>query len=106
MQAVIAIGGRQYRVKVGDIITIPGPSLQEECDKILYAVNDDGSIILGKPYIPDSKVLFSIENTYKGEKVIVFKKKRRKGYKKKIGYRPILTDLKVKKIIVKGVEYS
>ncbi|WGH24780.1 MAG: 50S ribosomal protein L21 [Candidatus Shikimatogenerans bostrichidophilus] len=63
--------------------------------KILYILKKNNKIEIGRPYLKDYLVKILIVNHIKNKKIIVFKKKRRKGYKKKIGYRHYLTKIKV-----------
>ena len=98
MIAVVQIGGEQIRVEKGKTFTVN--RLNEESGKKIsfkdvFLIEDKGSIQLGSPKIEKATVSASILEHFKGEKVIVFKKKRRKGYKVKNGHRQYLTKIKI-----------
>lgn len=99
--AVIATGGKQYMVRQGDKIEVellgvePGASV-EIAD--VLALSDGKTLKVGKPGVEGAKVVCkAVENT-RAPKVTSFKKKRRKGFKKKIGHRQQLTVLSVEKL--------
>jgi len=102
MYAVLQSGGKQYKVKEGDIINLE--SLEGEIgdtieiDSVLL-IADSENIKIGQPLVPDAKVIGSIINHGKAKKITIFKSKRRKGYRKKQGHRQTLTRLKINKII-------
>lgn len=105
MYALIETGGKQQRVSEGDIISIekilgdPGASV--EFDKIL-AVGSGEDIVIGRPYVENARVIASIVSQERGDKVIVFKKKRRKNYRRTKGHRQYLTRVKIME--VRGVK--
>ena len=68
-----------------------------EFDKVLL-VDNDGSVTVGAPTLSGAKVTAKVINHLRGDKVLIFKKKRRKGYQKKNGFRAYLTELKIEKI--------
>ena len=86
MYAVLQSGGKQYKVKEGDIINLE--SLEGEIgdtieiDSVLL-IADSENIKIGQPLVPDAKVIGSIINHGKAKKITIFKSKRRKGYRKK-----------------------
>jgi len=101
MYAVVQTGGKQYRVQEGDQIAVE--KLGGEVGKkvilnqvLLLKTNDQAKI--GTPQVPGAQVEAEIMAQGKGKKIIVFKKKRRKGYKKKQGHRQQETTLKIVKI--------
>jgi len=102
MYAVIKTGGKQYKVKVGDTIrveTVPAKVGETvELNEVLLVANDQGTRI-GQPVVPGAKVVGNIINHAKTKKVLIFKAKRRKGYRKGQGHRQRLTTLKIKEII-------
>lgn len=102
MYAIIETGGKQFPVKVGDTITVEKlpANVGEEVviDKVLYAAKDDGMVV-GDPYVP-GKVICEVVEQGRHKKVIIFKFKKRKDYKKKQGHRQYYTKLKVKSIEV------
>ena len=102
MYAVIATGGKQYRVKAEDVIDIERLEEKEagkaiEFDKVL-AVGEGEDVKLGSPYVEGAKVEAEIVEEFRGKKVIAFKMKKRKGYRKTIGHRQDLVKVKIIKI--------
>ncbi len=102
MYAIIETGGKQYRVQEGDTLFIEKINGEAgeavEFDKIL-AVSKDGKLSVGNPYVDGSKVEASVVEQGKGPKVIVFKYKAKKDYRKKQGHRQPYTKVKIEKII-------
>jgi large subunit ribosomal protein L21 len=103
MYAVIETGGKQYRVAPGDLIdveTLPGEVGSEvELAKVLAVVNDGAEVLTGAA-ASSARVKAMIEEQGRGDKVIVFKFKRKKQYKRTIGHRQNYTRLKVSEILV------
>lgn len=101
MYAVVKTGGKQYRVKEGDLLKVE-KLLGEIGSKVelgeVLAVGEGDSLKLGTPTVEKARVLCKIVEQGKNKKVIVFKKKRRQGYKKKQGHRQSYTALQVDKI--------
>lgn len=101
MYALIKTGGKQYRVTEGDLLRVGkikgevGESV--EFDEVLMIVNGE-RIEIGRPILKDFRVVGEIVEQGKGEKIIVFKSKRRKGYRKKQGHRQLYTALRIKEI--------
>jgi large subunit ribosomal protein L21 len=99
--AVIATGGKQYRVKANDTLQVEllkaEPGQQIELKPVL-ALSDGATLKVGKPDIEGAKVMVTVVKHIRGEKLISFKKKRRKGFKKKKGHRQELTVIKVESI--------
>ena len=97
MFAIIRTGGKQYRVKAGETITVEklegnaGDTV--ELGEVLMA---GGKI--GAPLLAGAKVLAEIVEQFRGDKVIVFKKKRRHNYRRKKGHRQYQTALKINEI--------
>lgn len=102
MYAVIETGGKQYKVGVDDVIRVPkieaDVGAQIELGSVLL-FSDGESISVGTPLVPQAKVVASVLGHGKGEKVIVFKMKRRKGYRRKKGHRQDYTELLIKDIL-------
>ena len=102
MYAIVKTGGKQYKVSPGDIVKVE--KIEGEVgnglifEEILMVV-DDNRIEVGRPVLADAKVSGEITKQTKGEKIIVFKSKKRKGYRKKAGHRQLLTEVKIKEII-------
>ena len=102
MYAIVEIAGQQFRVEkdkklfVHRLETAEGESV--EFEKVLL-VDNEGAIAIGTPVVEGAKVTAKVLEHLKGEKVVVFKKKRRKGYKKKNGHRQYLTQIQIEEII-------
>ena len=99
--AVIETGGKQYMVKEGDVLRVE--RLKAEVgDKVamerVLAVSDGENLSIGTPQVDKAVVNTTVQDHIRGEKVVSFKKKRRKGYSKKIGHRQELTVLNVESI--------
>ena len=97
--AVIETGGEQYRVTVGDTFEVE--KLEGEGDVELssvLAVSDGNELKVGTPYVEGAKVVLTILGDELGDKVVNFKKRRRKGYARKVGHRQQLTKVTVKAI--------
>jgi large subunit ribosomal protein L21 len=105
MYAVIETGGKQYRVAQGDdfmVEKLPGQVGDPVVfDKVLMTV-DGENIQVGKPYVENVKVLGRLKRQDKGKKVMVFKFKRRKGYRRTKGHRQPFSLVKVEGIEVAG----
>ncbi len=101
MYAIVEIAGQQFKVEKNNQIFVhrlegeEGASL--EFDKVLL-IEDGKSIKVGTPTVEGAKVSAKIISHLKGDKVIVFKKKRRKGYKVKNGHRQYLTKISIENI--------
>ena len=103
MYAVIATGGKQYKVKEGDILRvekIPGEiGADVSFDKILM-FSDGENVKIGQPVLDDVAVNRHIVSQGKSKKIIVFKYKRRKRYRRKQGHRQQYTAVKIDNIQV------
>ncbi len=101
MQAVIATGGKQYWVREGDIIRVEKID-QEKGKKIEFnqvlMVNKEGEYIIGRPLVEKAKVTGKVLNQGKAKKIIVFKYKSKKKYRKKTGHRQPYTEVLIEKI--------
>lgn len=106
MFAVIKTGGKQYRVVPGDTLIVER-LLGQEGDSIqlkdVLMVSDGKTTTLGAPTVKDAYVEATIKSQTRGDKIIVFKKKRRQGYKRKNGHRQDLTLLSIQGIEAKGI---
>ncbi len=102
MYAVIETGGKQYRVAPGDTIDVeklPGEVGSDvEFDKVLAVFKDQGELVAG-PEAGQAKVKGTITSHGRGDKVLVFKFKRKKQYKKTIGHRQDYTRVQVSEIL-------
>jgi large subunit ribosomal protein L21 len=101
MFAILRTGGKQYRVGVGDQITVErivgDVGAQIELGDVL-AIGGDEAPVIGTPVVPDAAVRARIVQQPRGTKIIVFKKKKRKNYRRKRGHRQELTVLKIEEI--------
>lgn len=101
--AVIETGGKQYRVSAGDTLEIerlPVEAGQSTTfDRVLF-VNQEGRILVGTPTVANAAVVAEVVAHKRGEKKIIWKMKRRKGYHKLQGHRQELTVVKIKDIKV------
>ena len=102
MYAVLETGSKQYRVSAGDTLKIERLPIEAgkpvTFDRILL-VNADGKVTVGSPTVTGATVEADVVEHIRGDKVVTFKMKRRKGYHKTIGHRQELTVVKVKEII-------
>ncbi len=101
MKAIVEIGGKQLKVEKGQTFIVN--RLEEKSGKKVtfdnvLLIEDKGKSSIGNPILDKASVSASIVDHLKGEKVIVFKKKRRKGYKIKNGHRQHLTKIKIENI--------
>lgn len=105
MYAIVKTGGKQYRVSAGDEVTVEKLA-GETGDKValsdVLAVNDGKATTIGAPLVKDAVVNAEIVAQGKGDKVIIFKKKRRHNYRRKLGHRQEQTVLKILDINGKG----
>lgn len=101
MFAIIETGGKQYRVSNGDTIYIEKVDGSEGItfDKVLM-VSDGSKAIFGNPYISNAVVTADVLETKKADKVLVFKQKPRKGFRRLRGHRQWYTCIKIKDIVL------
>ncbi|MGI6779041.1 MAG: 50S ribosomal protein L21 [Acetivibrionales bacterium] len=101
MYAVIETGGKQYKVQEGDVIFVEKLSAEEGSsitfDKVL-AVSSEGKVTFGNPLISAANVSAKVLGHGKGRKIIVFKFKAKKGYRRKQGHRQPYTRVQIEKI--------
>ena len=101
MFAIVETGGKQYRVEQGLQFKVEKLDVEPEqeviLDKVLVA-GQGTELKIGTPYVEGAKVVCEVMAQGRDKKIIVFKKKRRKGYKKKQGHRQWFTTLRVKEI--------
>ena len=102
MYAIIETGGKQYKVKEGDIITVEKLGVEEgsnySFDKVL-AIGGENEASFGAPYLEGASVSASVLGDGKGKKVIAYKYKAKKNYHRKKGHRQPFTKLKIESII-------
>ncbi len=105
MYAIIETGGKQYRVQEGQTIKVEKLSKPAgetvEIEKVLL-VSDDDNVTVGTPYVEGAKVKAKVVETAKDKKVLVFKKKPRKGFKRLRGHRQLYTKLQIENISIGG----
>ena len=107
MYAIVEIAGQQFKVAKDQKVYVH--RLQEDegakvsFDKVLLLVNE-GAVTIGAPAIEGAEVTAKILSHLKGDKVIVFKKKRRKGFRKKNGHRQSLTEIQIEGIAASGAK--
>ncbi|MBP7273550.1 MAG: 50S ribosomal protein L21 [Saprospiraceae bacterium] len=102
MYAVVTIGGYQFKVEEGRYAFVNRLSA-EKGEKISFKdvllIDNNGSVRVGKPTLSGAAVNATILEHVKGDKVIVFKKKRRKGYRKLNGHRQAMTKIQIESIV-------
>lgn len=104
MYAIVEINGQQFKAEEGKKLFVNHLQKAEEgqtveFEKVLL-VDVDGNVIVGTPAVSGAKVVCEVVNPLvKGEKVLVFHKKRRKGYRKLNGFRHQFTELAIKQVI-------
>lgn len=102
MIAIVNIAGQQFKVTEGQELFVH--RLEAEAgssvsfDQVLM-IDNNGSVNVGTPVVSSAKVSATVLNHLKGDKVIVYKKKRRKGYEKKNGHRQSFSKIKIDSII-------
>jgi len=103
MYAIVETGGKQYRVQRGQIIDVERLPVevgqQVELDKVLL-VADDGEVTVGQPIVEGAKVRATVLRHDKARKIIVFKYKPKKRYRRKTGHRQHFTRLRIDEIVV------
>ena len=99
MYAIIQTRGRQVKVSPGAIIEVDGTAgeLGSEftCEQVLLVEGDAGDIVAGAPFVANAKVIGVIDGESRGPKIRVFKKKRRKGFRKTRGHRSVMTRVRI-----------
>jgi len=107
MYAIVEIAGQQFKVQKDQKIFVHRLNEKEgskvNFDKVLL-IEDKGKVTLGAPAINGAQISATVEEHVKGDKVIVFRKKRRKGYKKKNGHRQAFTSLTINDIVASGAK--
>lgn len=100
MYAIIATGGKQYKVAEGDIIKVEklGVDAGETVTFDQVLVVNNGELSIGCPTVAGATVTGTVVKEAKAKKVIVYKYKRKTGYHKKNGHRQLFTEVKIEKI--------
>jgi len=107
MYAVIKTGGKQYRVSQGDVVRVE--RLEENVGEqvaidAVHLIADGKTVFVGHPNVEGAEVRATVVEEGRGRKVVSFKKKRRKGYRRKIGHRQDYTALQIEEIIAPGAK--
>ncbi len=104
MYAIVQTRGRQLKVTPGAIVEVDGrpgePGSAFTFDQVLLIEKDAGDILAGAPFVADAKVLGVVDGEARGPKLRVFKKKRRKGFRKTRGHRSFFTRVRITDIQV------
>ena len=99
MYAIIKTGGHQYKVAVGDKLNvekIPAEAGAEiELGDVLMVSGDDNQVTVGNPTVAGARVTATVVDQHRGDKIVVFKYKAKKRYRRKIGHRQDLTRLAI-----------
>jgi large subunit ribosomal protein L21 len=105
MYAIVEIAGQQFKVEKDQQIFVHRLEEKEgakvEFDNVLL-IDNNGKVNVGAPAISGAKVTAKVLDHVKGDKVVVFKKKRRKGYRVKNGHRQAFTQIEIQSIVEKG----
>lgn len=101
MYAVLVTGGKQYRVQEGDVLFVEKLNAEVEAtvefDNVL-AIGKEEGLVIGKPVVEGAKVVAKVLAQGKAKKIIVFKYKPKKDYRKKQGHRQAYTKIQIEKI--------
>ena len=107
MYAIVEIAGQQFKVEKDQKVFVHRLGTEEgnnvSFDNVLL-VDNNGDVTIGAPAIEGASVEAKVLRHLKGDKVIVFKKKRRKGYRKKNGHRQALTEIQIESIAASGAK--
>lgn len=101
MYAIVEIGGHQYKVAEKDILFVDKQNADKDkltFDKVLLVKDDKGAVKVGTPVVKGVTVTAKLLDQVKADKVLVFKKKRRKGYQKLNGHRQLMSQIQIEKI--------
>lgn len=105
MYAIVEIAGQQFKVERGNKVYVHRLEANEgekiEFDKV-FLIDNGGKISVGNPTVDGAKVAATVISHLKGDKVIIFKKKRRKGYQKWNNHRQSLTQILIQGVLAKG----
>lgn len=101
MYAILANGGKQYRVSEGDLVTLEKISAQPGSTVVfpeVLAVGGEGQLVVGKPYVENASITVRVIGHGKAKKILVFKYKAKKNYRRKQGHRQPFTRVAIEKI--------
>jgi large subunit ribosomal protein L21 len=105
MYAIVTIAGQQFKVEKGKKVIVhqlPSEVGEEVTFEKVLLIDNDGKISVGTPYVKEAAVTAQVVSHLRGDKIKVFKKKRRKGYQVLNGHRQYLTELMIEEIIESG----
>ena len=99
MYAIIQSRGRQLRVSPGAIVEVDGrlgdSGTEMTLEQVLLVEKDTGEVLAGAPFVANAKIVGVVEGESRGAKLRVFKKKRRKGFRKTRGHRSVFTRVRI-----------
>jgi large subunit ribosomal protein L21 len=99
--AIIRSGGKQFRVSPGDVVRVPSIAEKNAGDTVAFDVltaGDENGVRIGSPVVDGASVTGTVVKHGRGPKIIVFKFKRRKGFKKTKGHRQGFTEVKIESV--------
>ncbi|MEX2604814.1 MAG: 50S ribosomal protein L21 [Gracilimonas sp.] len=105
MYAIVEIGGHQYKVAENDVLFVDKQNADSDkltFDKVLLIKDDNGNVKVGTPVVEGAEISATLLDTVKADKVLVFKKKRRKGYQKLNGHRQVMSQIQIESISASG----
>lgn len=104
MFAIIQAGGRQIKVNTGSVVTLDRVEAEVgkeiTFDQVLFLEKDGGEMVAGAPFVANAKVVGVVDGESRGPKIRVFRKKRRKGFRKTRGHRSTYTRVRVTDIVI------
>jgi len=103
MYAIVTIAGRQYRAEVGstiDVDRLPNEVGEKVTFDQVLLVGDEDNTVIGQPVVEGASVVATVEEQFRGDKVIVFKYRQRTNYRRKKGHRQYHTRLHIDEITV------
>lgn len=99
MFAIIQSGGRQLKVTPGTVVTVDRidaePGTEVTIDRIMFLEKDGGEMLAGAPFVANARVTGVVDGEERGPKIRIFKKRRRKGFRKTQGHRATYTRIRV-----------
>ena len=102
MYAIVQARGRQLKVTPGAVVEVDGAPGEQGSpftfEQVLLVEKDAGEIVAGAPFVADARVLGVVDGEARGPKLRVFKKKRRKGFRKTRGHRSVFTRVRITEI--------
>lgn len=102
--AIVQARGRQLKVTPGAVVEVDGtvaePGAEYMFDQVLLVEKDAGEVLAGAPFVADARVVGVVDGESRGPKLRVFKKKRRKGFRKTRGHRSVFTRVRITDIQV------